>query len=97
MNLGFHITKRYWRQNTESISVCSDTEIIEQAKIQYLNIYNISNDIKKTLAEKIEGLVGDMLISNFGLRSRNEVKFLFARLIVYNMTFGQIHFFNALN
>ncbi len=82
MNLGFHITKRYWRQNTESISVCSDTEIIEQAKIQYLNIYNISNDIKKTLAEKIESLVGDMLISNFGLRSRNEVKFLFARLIV---------------
>ncbi len=82
MNLGFHITKRYWRQNTESISVCSDTEIIEQAKIQYLNIYNISNDIKKTLAEKIESLVGDMLISIFGLRSRNEVKFLFARLIV---------------
>lgn len=82
MNLGFHITKKYWRENTESISVCSDVGIIGQAKTQFLDIYNRSNDIKNKIAEKIESLVGDMLTSKFDLRSRQEVKMLFARLII---------------
>ncbi len=82
MNLGFHITRKYWRENTESISVCSDVGIIEQAKTQYLDIYDKSTDIENKIAEKIESLVGDMLTSKFDLRSRQEVKMLFARLII---------------
>ncbi len=82
MNLGFNITSKYWRENTESISVCSDTEILEQAKTQYLAIYDESIDIENKLAEKIESFVGDMLISKFELRSKKEVKTLFARLII---------------
>ncbi len=82
INLGFSITNRYWRGNTESISVCSDAEILENAKAQYLAIYNESIDIENKLAEKIENLVGSMLTSKFNLRSRQEVKTLFARLII---------------
>ncbi len=82
MNLGFHLTGKYWRENTESISVCSDAEILEQAKNQYLAVYNESVDIENKLAEKIESFVGDMLTSKFKLRSRQEVKTLFARLII---------------
>lgn len=82
MNLGFYITSKYWRENTESISVCSDAEILEQAKTQYLAIYDKSIDIESKLAEKIERLVGDMLTSKFELRSKQEVKTLFARLII---------------
>jgi len=82
INLGFSVTNRYWRENTESIAVCSDPDILIDAKARYLSVYNESNDIKSKLAEKIEGFVGSMLISKFNLRSRQEVKTLFARLII---------------
>ncbi len=82
MNLGFNKTNQYWRENTESILVCSDAEILEQAKSQYLAIYDESIDIENKLAEKIENFVGDMLTSRFDLRSKQEVKVLFARLII---------------
>lgn len=82
INLGFSVTNRYWRGNTESISVCSDVEILENAKTQYLAVYNESIDIETKLAEKIESFVGNMLTSKFALRSRQEVKTLFARLII---------------
>ncbi len=82
INLGFYKTRKYWRENTESISVCSDAEILEHAKNQYLTVYNESVDIEKKLAEKIESFVGDILTSKFELRSRQEVKVLFARLII---------------
>jgi phosphatidylserine/phosphatidylglycerophosphate/cardiolipin synthase-like enzyme len=82
INLGFSITNRYWRGNTESISVCSDAEILENAKTQYLAVYNESIEIETKLAEKIESFVGNMLTSKFALRSRQEVKALFARLII---------------
>ncbi len=82
INLGFHITSKYWRENTESISVCSNAEILVQAKTQYLAIYDKGTDIENKLAEKIQSLVGDLLTSKFELRSRQEVKVLFARLII---------------
>lgn len=82
INLGFNITSKYWRENTESISVCSNAEILIQAKTQYLAIYDEGTDIENKLAEKIESFVGDMLTSKFELRSRQEVKTLFARLII---------------
>jgi len=82
INLGFKKTNQYWRENTESISICSDPKILSQAKNQYLNIFNDSIDIENILAEKIENLVGSMFTSTFGLRSRKEVKKLFAQLII---------------
>ncbi|MCX9014188.1 MAG: phospholipase D-like domain-containing protein [Candidatus Methanoperedens sp.] len=82
MNLGFHKTKRYWRENTESITVCNDPEILSTAKTQYLDIYNNCLDIEDKLAEKIENYVGKMFTSKFDISSKKEVKTLFARLIL---------------
>lgn len=82
INLGFSVTNRYWRENTESIAVCSNPDILNAAKARYLSVYNESIDIENKLAEKIEGFVGNMLTSKFNLRSRQEVKKLFARLII---------------
>jgi len=82
MNLGFSVTSRYWRENTESIAVCSNNEIIRNARMQYLKIYDESIDIEKKLAENIESFVGKMFTSKFDLRSKQEVKTLFARLII---------------
>jgi len=84
MNLGFNITSKYWRENTESISITSDTEIISLAKSQYLDVFNSSIDIENILTEKVESYVGNVLNRTFGLRSKNEVKRLFARFIVRN-------------
>jgi hypothetical protein len=83
MNLGFKRVSNLWRENTESISVCSDAKILSTAKAQYLNIFDNSIDISIILAEKIENQIGKMFISLFGLRSKKEVKTLFARLILY--------------
>ena len=82
MNLGFKMTTNYWREDTESISVCRSPEIILDAKTKYLNVFNNSIDIENVLAGKVEKLVGTMFTSIFNLRSRSEVKKLFAQLII---------------
>ena len=82
MNLGFKSLTGFWRENTESITICSDTRIIESAKKQYLEIFNQSIDIEEKLSGKLEGVVGRLFTSTFGLRTWAEVKRLFAKLIV---------------
>jgi len=82
MNLGFKRTNNYWRENTETISICSDPNILKTAANQYLNVFNNAIEVEVKLAEKIERNVGSVFTSTFGLRSRQEVKKLFAKLIV---------------
>lgn len=82
INLGFKKTEKYWRENTESISLCTDREILTTAKNQYLVIFNTAIDIETRLAEKIESLVTSTFSSLFGLRSRKEVKKLFSQIII---------------
>ena len=84
MNLGFRKGSKFWRENTESISITSDREILSLAKSQYLNVYDSATDTEAVLAEKIEYFVGKMFTKIFGLRSRAEVKKIFAQLIVRN-------------
>lgn len=83
MNLGFKKSNQLWRENTESISICSDSEILSIAKSQYADIFNKSIEISIVLAEKIENQIGRMFTSLFRLRSRKEVKSLFARLVLH--------------
>jgi hypothetical protein len=82
MNLGFKTSKNFWRENTETATVCTDNEIINNAKAQYMNVFENSIYIETKLAEKLEKVVGSVFTSTFGLKSRQEVKELFARLIV---------------
>lgn len=82
MNLGFSKTKRYWRENTETIIVCSDSDVINSGKTQFSDVFDNGIDIESNLAEKIENGIGRMYSSTFGLRSRKEVKTLFARLVL---------------
>jgi phosphatidylserine/phosphatidylglycerophosphate/cardiolipin synthase-like enzyme len=82
INLGFKKTNEYWRENTESISICNDSKVISHAKTQYLTIFNDSINIETILAQKIENLIGHMFTSTFNLRSRGEVKTLLAQLVL---------------
>jgi len=84
MNLGFYKTKKFWRENTESISVIIDRDIILNAKNQYLQVFNSGTDIEDILAEKLEKSVGKMFTGTFGLNSKNEVKKLFSKFIIRN-------------
>lgn len=82
MNLGFTKTKQFWRENTESIDVCSDPKILKTAKVQFLEIFDKSVSMEVKLAEKIQKLVSNAFSQRFGLKTKKEVKLLFARLIV---------------
>ena len=82
MNLGFSKTKRYWRENTETITICSESDVINSGRTQFLDVFDNGIDIEDNLAKKIESGIGRMFSSTFGLRSRNEVKILFARLVL---------------
>jgi hypothetical protein len=83
MNLGWsEPNKQYWRENTETISICSDQKIIEDARSKYLEIFDNAIDIEVKLAEKIRDTVTAIFKSTFNLDSRQEVKDLFTKLIV---------------
>jgi phosphatidylserine/phosphatidylglycerophosphate/cardiolipin synthase-like enzyme len=83
INLGWaEPNQQYWRENTETISVCSDQEIIEDAKFKYLAVFDRAIDIEVKLAEQIRDSVTAIFKSRFNLDSRREVKDLFAKLIV---------------
>jgi len=82
INLGFHKTKKFWRENTETLFVCRSTEVIRSAKQTYLERFGESYDVGNKLAEKLESLVKDTFMNTFGLRSSSEAKKVFARFIL---------------
>ena len=82
INLGFYVTKKYWRENTESILVCKNPKIVRSAKEEYLAIFNKCYDVRDKLSEKLETIVKNIFTKTFQLRSRSDVKKLFARFIL---------------
>lgn len=82
INLGFHKTKKFWRENTETIFVCKNAEALKSAKMKYLETFNESYDVGCKLAEKLESLVKDVFTNTFNLRSSSEAKKIFAKFIL---------------
>jgi len=82
INLGFRVTAKYWRENTESILVCKNPEIVRFAKEKFLKVFNECYDVKDKLSEKLETIVKNIFSKTFQLRSRSDVKKLFARFIL---------------
>ncbi|MEX0763903.1 MAG: phospholipase D-like domain-containing protein [Nitrosopumilaceae archaeon] len=83
MNLGFEKTKQYWRENTESINVCSDSKILDIAKERFTEVFETAIPVEIRLAEKMQKLVSDAFSQRFGLKTKKDVKILFSRLIVH--------------
>jgi phosphatidylserine/phosphatidylglycerophosphate/cardiolipin synthase-like enzyme len=82
INLGFNVTSRYWRENTESILVCKNPETIRLAKEKYLKVFDGCYDVRDKLSEKLERIVQSIFSKTFNLRSRSDVKKLFAKFIL---------------
>lgn len=84
MNLGFSRTASLWRENTETISICTDKLIIQSAKKQFSSVFKNSTHVSTTLAEKIENQVKTILKKYFDLNSRQDAKQIFSRYILIN-------------
>jgi len=85
MNLGFKKTVnsiRFWRENTESLLVCSDRNSIKDAKNQFLQVFKKSEDVEKALTKKLCKDIGQFFNHTFGLHTSSEVKDLFAKLVL---------------
>jgi len=82
MNLGFARTSRLWRANTESLLVSTDRHLLEQCAEGFLRVFGEASDVTEDLAARQTAKVTELLHGTFGLRSNNEVKALFAKLIV---------------
>jgi phosphatidylserine/phosphatidylglycerophosphate/cardiolipin synthase-like enzyme len=82
MNLGHFKTKKFWRENTESILICQNPIVIASAKKKYLEIFGESVDIKDMLCQKLENQVWGIFSGAFKLSPNPEVRALFARFIL---------------
>lgn len=82
MNLGHFKTKKFWRENTESLLVCQNPDLIANAKRKFEENYATSINIQDLLCDKLEDAVKDVFQGAFQLSPNPEVRALFARFIL---------------
>lgn len=82
MNLGHFKTKKFWRENTESLLVCQNPDLISTAKRKFEENYSKSINIQDLLCDKLEDEVKDVFQGAFQLNPNPEVRALFARFIL---------------
>ncbi len=82
MNLGFNKTKKYWRQNTETIYITSDKAIIDDAKMNFGNQLSNCISMEKKLAVKLTNETSTICNKIFKFRVSKEYKQLFVEFIL---------------
>jgi hypothetical protein len=82
MNLGHYKTKKFWRENTESILICQEPALVSAAKQKYLEMFNRSSNIQDMLCQKLEEVVKEIFQDAFQLSPNPEVRALFAKFIL---------------
>lgn len=82
MGLGFSRTKQVWRENTETILVSRNSDIIDLARMDYLEIFDSCIDVKDKLSQKLENVAKDVLKGVYQLIPNREARTLFAKLIL---------------
>ena len=82
INLGFDMPHKCWRENTETLLLLRDHEIIKTAKAQFLNVFSRGHPVRKELTEKLEKTAKDMFAGTFGLNSKKEAKNVFAKFML---------------
>lgn len=82
MNLGFNKTKKFWRENTETIFITPNTDLINKGKQSFENQLTTSIKMEIKLAEKIQVDVSRILNKSFKIRTKKEVKILFSKFIL---------------
>jgi len=80
INLGFFKTKGFWRENTETISVCSDPEVVAQAKKQFEDVFNQSLSLSDVIAEKNLPNFTKFLNSAFNYKFKKDARLFLSKL-----------------
>jgi len=96
MNLGFKKTGNFWRENTETIDVCSDISILEDAKHKYNIIFDKSRDIIDKIKEKNINVAGKILKKIFEVRSNDDAKLFLSGLLIKSDVKNRIYIFNII-
>ncbi len=81
MNLGFGTAKKFWRGNTESITIEDNESIIHEAKLAFEEIFWSSQSILEYFADK-EKRLAKSIFEVFNVRATPEVRKLFSQVIV---------------
>jgi len=82
INLGFKVGK-YWRSNTETISICTDPAVIMDAKKIFDKMFGDDTKTKSllsNLSEKSCGDLGQLITKTFNFRSSGTAKELLAKI-----------------
>jgi len=82
MNLGFSKSKHVWRGNTETILITRDQNLIMDAKKNFLEIFNLCNDVEERLSQKLEDIAKEILGEVYQLKPNPEARSLFAKLVL---------------
>lgn len=83
INLGFSKKEGLWRENTETFAVCTERDVIKEAKKQYEDIFNnYCNDVEEVLIEKLQKNISKELGALFNLKADKQVRLLFAKSIL---------------
>jgi len=73
----------FWRENTETFYLCSDQEIINEAKSQFLEIFNnskISRNVFEGLAIKNKSKIGKLITGTYKFKSSNDAKLCLSKI-----------------
>jgi len=82
MNLGFNLTRKFWRENTETFFVTTSNALIQTARTKFENQINNSIRMEVKLAEKVQGEVTKILNKSFNVSTKKEVKVLFSKFVL---------------
>lgn len=80
INLGIKKTGDFWRANTETLIICRDSGIINNAKQKYLQVFDDSNPIIEKIAKKNKTIAGKLFKEVFNIASSSDAKEFLAKI-----------------
>ena len=84
INLGFFKAKGFWRENTETVTVCMDAASVNQAKKQFESIFVQSSSLGDVIAERNLPKFTEFLNSTFNCKFKKDARLFLSKLAVQN-------------
>lgn len=83
INLGFNETRRLWRGNTETLFLCSERDVIRDARNKYMRIFDQADDVDVIFSRRLQDKqVGNLFSHIYGLKTRKDAKLLLSKFAI---------------
>ena len=89
MSLGFSRSKHLWRGNTETVLITRSQNLIMDAKKNFLEVFNLCNDVEERLSQKLEDIAKEILGEVYQLKPNPEARSLFAKLVLKHQIYAK--------